>query len=217
MAGKASFFPSGVNCKIKVNGVTLAYAVDISYRVSIPHARPKTLGTYEANSLDPLSYDVSGQFTVIRYPEGAVTRALQNGSSPPGGAHNDGNGVGSWTENRGGGVANAIANTLGKPGDGRAHHSLIPSKLQDAMAFDIEVYQKTLPYKTKILPLSLGATTAGELDYTGIARFRNCRIVDAATSLPRRGVMTQTFQFIAEYLDEDSFIADASGIGQQNA
>jgi hypothetical protein len=220
MSGRASFFPTGANCKIKLNGVTLAYATDLQYRVSIPHQTPTSLGNYEVSSIEPLSYKVSGSFTIVRYIEGAVSRAVANGLAPPNGTHNDGNGVGSWTPNRGDGIKNAIANTIGKPNDGRAHHSLDPSKLQDAVQFDIEIYQKVLPKEVEFVSTALlpfGQVKTFTEEYSGVARFRNVRIVDAVTALNKRSAMTQTFNFIAQYLDEDSFLADPSGQGQQNA
>jgi hypothetical protein len=209
MAGKTSFFPTGKNCKIKVNGITLAYATDISYSVSIPHAAPKTLGTYEANSLEPMSYNVSGRFTVVRYVEGAVKRLNKKGMTQPSGASNDGNGIGSWTVNRGNSGSDILGRTIGAFGnDGKAHVSLDPSQLQEALTFDIEIYQKVPAEDSR---------SAITTDYTGVARIRNVRITNAAAGVPVRGVMTQTFDFMAIYLDEDTFLADASGIGQQFA
>lgn len=227
MSGKAPFFITGANCKIKVNGVTLAYATELSYQISVPHAKPKVLGVYEASSFEPLSYDVAGSFTIIKYIQGNVARAVRLGSSPPSGASDDGNGVGSWTPNRGQNAKNKIANILGKPADGRANQSLNPYNLQDAMMFDIEVYQKIPGQPGKNVAI-LGvsgdkAPTTGLLDdnsghdHSGIVRLRNCRITLAAAQIQRRGVMQQTFQFIAQYADEDSFIADQSGQGQLEA
>lgn len=224
MAGKAPFFITGANCKVKVNGITLAYATELSYQISIPHAKPKVLGVYEASSFDPLSYDVSGSFTVIKYVEGSVKRIVANHGTPPNGASNDGNGVGSWTPNRGQDIKNRIANALGKTSDGRAQYSLNPYYLQDAMFFDIEVYQNVQRVQKKATSfVSFAANIADSIsdnvpnDISGIARLRNCRIINASAVIQKRGVMQQTFQFIAQYADEDSFIADPSGQGQLEA
>jgi len=217
MSGKAAFFPTGKNCKIKVNGVTLAYAVDLSYTVSIPHATPKTLGTYEANSLEPMSYNVTGRFTIVRYTEGAVKRLSANNLVAPNGSNNDGNGIGSWTVNRSGSGRDILSRTVGNfSNDGKAQASLDPSQLQEALTFDIEVYQR-LPVEKSPQSLggfisSLGTTTLSS--YSGLSRIRSCRITQMDAAVPVKGVMTQTFQFVAQYLDEDSFVADSSGIGQ---
>jgi hypothetical protein len=192
MARLAPFFVTGASCKIKVNGVTLAYATNFSYSVSIPHARPKNLGSYESSSLDPLSYDVSGSFDVVRYVDGLKGRMIALGYSVPDSASDLGNGIGSWSTAAG--KAPSIKNISSN--DGRANESLDPSRLQDAITFDIEIYQK--------LP---------DGNLTGIARVRNARITAMGASLTKRGTMIQSFQFAAQYLDEDSFIADASSSG----
>lgn len=232
MAGRAPFFITGANCKIKVNGVTLAYATELSYSIAIPHARPKVLGVYEAASLEPLAYDVSGSFTIIKYVQGAVQRLRSHGMSAPNGAQDDGNGVGSWTPNRGTDFKNILANSLGKPADGRANQSLNPNLLQDAMMFDIEIYQKVINENKgpgiailgTVGDKSFNTLISGNLieapsgpDVTGVARLRDCRITAASAAIQRKGVMTQTFQFAALYADEDSFIADPSGQGQQES
>lgn len=191
MANLAPFFVTGASCKIKVNGVTLAYATNFSYSVSIPHARPKSLGSYESNSLEPLSYDVNGSFDVVRYVDGLKSKLEKMGYSVPDGASNLGNGLGGWSPSAG----KALSTRSISASDGRAHESLDPSRLSDAITFDIEVYQK--------IP-------GGGL--TGIARVRNARITAMGSSISKRGTMIQSFQFAAMYLDEDSFVADASGV-----
>ena len=193
MARLAPFFVTGASCKIKVNGVTLAYATNFSYSVSIPHARPKNLGSYESSSLDPLSYDVSGSFDVVRYVDGLKGKMAALGYSVPDGVNNLGNGIGSWSVSAG---KQLSIKNMGSADDGRANESLDPSRLQDGITFDIEVYQK--------LP---------DGGLTGVARVRNVRITAMGASLTKRGTMIQSFQFAAQYLDEDSFIADASSSG----
>jgi len=48
----------------------------------------------------------------------------------------------------------------------------------------------------------------------GVAKLKKCRINSANFSLNRKTVAVQTFQFMARYVDEDSFVAAQSGIGQ---
>lgn len=201
--GNSLFFPTGRNCKIRVNGVMLAYATDLSYRVEVTHVATKTLGIYEVNSIEPTSYKVEGSFSIIRYTEGAVKKLNDKGLSPPAGAHNDGNGIGSWTVDRGSRpkitdpgnkIGKNVVNNLIK--DGGAHTSLNPGQLQHGITFDIEIYEDI----------------QGKRD--GLSRFRNCRIVGMSTNISNKTTINQTFQFVAQYLDEDSFIADSSGVGQ---
>jgi hypothetical protein len=201
MAGKSPFFISGGNCKLRVNGITLAYATDFQYSIKIPHQDVKVLGVYEHDTTEPLSYDVTGSFTIIRYVEGSVARAKARGQSAPSGANNLGNGVGSWTKNQPSigiiGAAKAAGNFTN---DGRANEALDPSRFHTSTWFDIEFYQ--------ILP------GGGQ---TGVARIRNCKITGADAAVTKRGIMTQTFTFTANVVDEDSFIANSSGVGQTTA
>lgn len=190
MANIAPFFITGANCKIKVNGVTLAFAVNLNYSVKIPHARARTLGSYESNSFEPLSYDVDGSFSIVRYIDGLKSRLENLGLSAPAGADNLGNGIGGWTRMNN---SPTFQKTLGNGADGVANKSLIPAYLQDGVCFDIEVYQKT-PDGT----------------YLGVSRIRNARIVSMQANMQKRSTMMQSFQFIGQYLDEDSFIADGS-------
>ena len=189
MANVSPFFITGANCKIKVNGLTLAFATDLSYSVSIPHTKARVLGSYEVDSLEPLSYDVGGSFTVIRYISDLKSKLESQGLTAPDRASNLGNGIGSWTNL----AANKKNEGLGNGADGRADKSLVPASLQDAVTFDIEIYQK----------LPNGETL-------GISRIRNARIVQMGAQITKRGLMLQSFQFSAQFLDEDSFMADSS-------
>lgn len=190
MANLTPFFVTGANCKIKVNGVTLAFATNLTYNVSIPHARPKTLGSYESNSLEPLSYNVDGSFSIVRYIDDLKSRVENAGGTAPNGVDRLGNGIGGWTTLNN---SPTFQKTFGNGSDGVAHKSLNPASLQDGVTFDIEVYQKT-PDGT----------------YLGVSRVRNARIVAVQSSIQKRSTMMQSFQFIGQFLDEDSFIADGS-------
>lgn len=195
MSGIAPFFLTGANAKIKLNGRTLAFCTDLRYSVQILTQTPKTLGSYEGASVEPLSYTVSGSFSIIRYIKDAKTVMGPN-SSPPD-TNNAGNGVGNW-----GTAWNGPGGFLSKNGfgdDGRAHEALDPSKFSNGTTFDIEVYQKTSDRNTIL----------------GVARIRSCRITQADFQISKRSPATQTFNFVALYADEDSFNADFSSQGQQ--
>lgn len=86
-----------------------------------------------------------------------------------------------------------------KPTDGRAHEALNPSKLKNATGFDIEIFQK-----------ACNANIA-------VARIKGARITKADLNMGAKRLTTQTFNFTAIYADEDSFLADSSGTGQQFA
>jgi hypothetical protein len=239
MSGIAPFFLTGANAKIKINGKTMAFCTDLSYSVQILTQTPKVLGMYEGSSVEPLGYSVSGSFSIIRYAKGA-REALPN--HPVGTTGNDaGNGVGNWGNAWGGdGVINAqgLIEQVGIGNSGRANEALNPSKLGNATTFDIQVYQKVhTEVKTGVVTsgisnladLAMGGqygqaiVTADQSEkgvfketaLIGIANIRNCRITQADFSLTKKGAAVQRFNFVALYVDEDSFAADFSGRGQQ--
>lgn len=200
MSNKASFFPTGSNCKLIVNGVTLAFAIDFKYTIKIKHHSAKILGVYEADTQEPLAYDVNGNFTVIRYIEGMAGRLTGQGFSVPSGVSNLGNGVGSWTVNQPNDIVGTVKSTGNFTNDGRANEALNPAKLHTATWFDIAFYQNT-----------------SDGNALGIALIKNCRITQVDSGIMKRGVFMQTFSFVANSVDEDSFLANPSGIGQTNA
>lgn len=196
MAGVRPTFITGANAKVRVNDKTLAFCTDLSYSVQILTQTPKVLGMYEGTSVEPLGYSVSGSFTVIRYAKD-IKGNTQAGANPPGLAGNDaGNGVGNWGSVWGAGLGGFLA-ANGVGNDGRANEALDPSKYANGVTFDIQVYQKT---------------PSGDI---GVANIRNVRITQADFNLTKKGAAMQRFNFVALYVDEDSFVADFSGIGQQ--
>lgn len=199
MSGRAPFFITGGNAKIRVNGVTLAFVTDFRYTIKINHSDVRILGVYEHDTAEPLSYDVNGGFTVVRYVEGRKSALERQGFKSPDGVSNLGNGVGSWTRNQPRSIGSTIKSSGNFTNDGRANEALDPGKLHTGTWFDIEFYQKV---------------PGGQ---TGVARIRNCRITQADAQVNKRGVLVQSFQFIANAVDEDSFIATPSGVGQTTA
>ncbi len=200
MAGVAPFFITGANAKIKLNGVTLAFCTDLSYSVIVNHATPVVLGMYEASSIEPLSYKVSGGLTVVRYANNVKEELESKGYKTPVNVSPDGNGVGNWTKNSGQDLGSRILSSGAFGNDGRAQENFNPSKLQNGTFFDIEIYQK-MPQDGEI---------------RGIARLRNVRLVRMDGRINKKSTLMEQFQFQAIYLDGDSFIADFSGTGQQH-
>ncbi len=192
MAKLAPFFLTGANAKVKLNGLTLAFVTDLSYVVDVNHAAPTLLGNYEVASLEPLSYKVSGTFTIIRYIDGVSTELKSKGYSVPNGINDAGNGVGKWGP---GGFfqRNGIFSN-----DGQAQKALNPAELDNAVRFDIEVYQK----------VAGGGQCA-------VARLKDCRIARASFTINKKSPAMQNFIFKAIYADEDSFVTSMSGEGQQ--
>lgn len=195
MAGMRPFFLTGANAKVKVNNVTLAYCTNLSYSVQVNHATPTVLGMYEPTGVEPLSYKVTGTFSIVKYTADAANNI--QGKNPDG-VSERGNGIGSWGPN---GLGSRIAGGFNLDAtDGRTYDNLDPSKLDKATGFEIYVYQKL-----------------DDGDLQSVARIREARITRADMSLNKGSVATQTFQFTAVYADEDTFVADFSGRGQQFA
>lgn len=233
MSGIRPFFVNGANAKIKLNGKTLAFCTDLSYSIQVLTQTPKVLGMYEGSSVEPLGYNVSGSFTVVRYVKDISSGV--GGTRPQGIAENDaGNGVGNWGSAWGGKLGDFL-NRNGAGNDGRANEALDPSKFSNGTTFDIQIYQKvdtrgaranqadgvTNALGSVAALLQGGNNTDGsggsgpQIDFIGVANIRNCRITQADFSLSKKGVAMERFQFTALYVDEDSFVADFSGQGQQ--
>ena len=185
MSGMKPFFLTGANAKIKVNNVTLAYCTNISYSIVVNHASPKVLGMFEPTSIEPLGYSVTGSFTVIRYVADAKDRI---GGVAPYGTTTKGNGIGEWGKK---GLTNLSTS------EGKAYDSFNPAKMDKALSFEIDIYQKV---------------PGGQ---SSVAKIREARITKADFNIGNKTAATQTFQFTATYVDEDSFLADFSGTGQQ--
>jgi len=218
------FFITGSNAKIKLNGKTLAFCTELSYSVQVLTQTPKVLGMYEGSSVEPLGYSVSGSFSIIRYVKD-ISSAV--GSKPHGTADNDaGNGVGNWGSTWGSDSGQDFFARNGVGNDGRANEALNPSKLQNGTTFDIQVYQKTAnggksanTFSSALNDITSalggGNGTGDTTDLVGVANIRNCRITQSDFNIGKKGVATQRFNFVALYVDEDSFVADFSGQGQQ--
>lgn len=178
MAKKIPAFLTGANAKIKVNGVTIAFATNVSYRISVQHSNPRVLGRYEVEEHQPLKYDVSGQLSVIRYVDSPGVKKLRD-------TNNDGNGVGNWKD---GGTFDI---------ESKANNSFNPLTLHRAQGFEVIIYQKT---------------TRGD---HAVARFKGCRLTESQFSVGTKALALQNYSFVAQYADEDTFLASPSGVGQQ--
>jgi hypothetical protein len=230
MAGKVPFFLTGANARILLNNKTMAYATDVSYRVSVKHASPRVLGRFEVEVHQPLAYDVTGTLTVIRYARGLKDYYKGNG---PKDADNAGNGIGSTGLSSFGGM---IGSAIGLPSsdgqwDGKSDEAFNPSRFFQSKMFNIEIRQKVLNIPSGSPDMSIvgqvqslfGALddalapnpTNAAGDETTVVLLRDCRMEEMAFTLNKKGVAIQTFTFKARYVDDDSFIARKSGVGQE--
>jgi hypothetical protein len=193
------FFPTGANIKLVVNGLTVAFATDFRYSIKVRHQNVAICGVYEGDEHEVLAYDVDGGFTIIRYVEGVKSKLERQRRKAPNGASDLGNGIGSWTKNQPNGPLGTLKNSGNFTNDGRANEALNPGLFQNGTWFDIELFQK--------LPNG----------QTGIARIKSCRIEQVDGQITKRGVFVQSFRFVANIVDEDSFLANESGVGQTTA
>lgn len=130
MAGKAPSFLTGANAKIKVGGITIAYAQDTSYSVTVSTIPIETLGRYEVVSNEPVAYFVDGTLSVIRYTK----VAQENGMDKTG---IGGNGLGKWNLTNG----------------QQASDQIDPASMLGSKTWDLEVYQKEPTGQTKVITL----------------------------------------------------------------
>lgn len=228
MAGITPFFLTGANAKIVLNNKTVAFATNVSYRITVRHASPRVLGRYEVEVHEPLTYDVEGSLTVIRYSRGF--KAL---GGAPADTENAGSGIGSYGSDTLGGM---VGSAIGLPSadgqfDGRADQAFNPSTFYQSKMFDIEIRQKipggtssnntfrkaiTSEILNTLGGAGAGTTNTGDTE-ASIILLRDCRMEVLDFRLTKRGVAEQTFTFKARYADDDTYIARKSGVGQELA
>lgn len=197
MADKKPFFLTGANARILLNNKTVAFATDVNYKISVKHATPRVLGRAEVEVIQPMTYDVSGSLTVIRYGKGLKDYF---GAAAPSNVDQKGDSVGSFGLDTGAGF---IGNALGFPTsdgqfNGATDEAFNPSRFFQSKMFNIEIRQ-----------------TLDSNNETPVAVLRDCRFEDMSFGLTKRGVAVISMSFRARYADDDTFIARKSGAGQE--
>jgi len=237
MAGKTPFFLSGANARILLNHKTVAYATNIAYQVSVKHATPRVLGRFEVEVIQPLSYDVTGTLSIIKYGRGLKS---YYGTHAPEGVTNKGDGVGSYgLASFGGGLGSALGlPTADGQFDGAPNEAFNPSRFFQSKMFDIEIRQKIANSSTlgNSKPLTLqnfnqafgqalldkandalarDIVTPTKAEETSVILLRDCRFENMSFRLDKKGVATIDLTFRARYADSDDGLAHKSGIGQE--
>jgi len=72
VANSRPSFVTGANARLKIDSKTIAYASDVSYRIIVDIVPVETMGRYEAVSIEPIAYTVSGELSIVRYTKAAV-------------------------------------------------------------------------------------------------------------------------------------------------
>ena len=218
--GKRPFFLTGANAKIILNNKSVAFATDISYSITVRQATPRVLGRFEVETIQPLSYDVEGTLTIIKYARGMKDYV----STPPEDVNQAGNGFGSFSAGNG-----ILSSALGLPSggqfDGGAADNFNPSKMFQSKMFDIEIRQKIPPKSGTSSTLASALSFLNDLlvpdglnssnDTTILVRLRDCRFSGLDFKLSKRGLPLVTMQFKARYVDDDTTVARKSGVGQE--
>lgn len=119
MSGKKPSFITGANAKIQAGGITMAYAQDVSYNVTVTTIPIETMGRYEVVSNEPVAYFVDGTLSVIRYSSVAAGMS---------GAAAHGNGIGNWK--------------FATPSGTDASQMMNPAQMLASQTWDLNIYQK---------------------------------------------------------------------------
>ena len=122
MAGKKPSFVTGANAKIKIGNLTMAYAQDVAYNVTVTTIPIETMGRYEVVSNEPVAYFCEGSFSVIRYTKVAYDQGMS-------GTATDGNGIGNWAFNE-------------DDSEGTGADQMNPAQILSSGTFTVEVFQK---------------------------------------------------------------------------
>jgi hypothetical protein len=181
MAGKIPSFVTGATAKIKAGGLTMAYAQDVNYRVSVDTIPVETMGRYEAVTNEPVNYSVSGDLAIVRY-----TKVAQTNGMP--GAVAGGNGLGNMNWKTG----------------GKGSDMFDPGNLLISQTFDLAVYQKQ---QTGAASAGASNTTDTQM----VISITDCRLTNKGAGLNKRGILVDHFAFVGILASDDSFTASNSG------
>ena len=181
MSGQKPSFLTGANAKIKIGAITIAYAQDTSYRVSVATIPIEVMGRYEVISHEPIAYAVEGSLSVIRYTKDA-TGVGAAGTTTSGITAATGNGIGHW----------AITDSQ------KGSASFNPRELLVSQTFDLEIFQKNgLDGDNEVL--------------SSAVKLIDCRFTSKGGSINKRGVLTEQYSFNAILAQDDSFVVARSG------
>jgi hypothetical protein len=193
MANQVPTFITGANAKITVDGITFAYASDVSYQVSVDTIPIETMGRYEAVTNEPVNYTVTGDLSVVRYTSLANNTAETHSSK--------GNGLG---------------NVTGTSGENQSFQ-FDPGNMLTSSSWDLVVYQKyaTGAGLTGTSAIAGGTTDAAAIatgvSQLGVIRISDCRFNRKAAGINKRGILVDRLSFVGILASDESFAASPSG------
>ena len=193
MANQVPTFVTGANAKITVDGVTFAYASDVSYQVAVDTIAIETMGRYEAVTNEPVNYTVSGDLSVVRYTSLANKTADTHSVK--------GNGLGNVT-----GTSTETQSFQFDPGN-----------MLTSSSWDLVVYQKyasAAGLKGTSL-IASGSADAGAIatgvSQLGIIKISDCRFNRKSAGITKRGILVDRLSFVGILASDESFAASPSG------
>jgi hypothetical protein len=207
MAGVIPSFITGANAKIKIDDLTMAFAQDVSYSITVGTIPIRSMGRLEVAAHEPVSYMVQGTLTIVRYTKSAgtaqvdlyklasvdddanpntpnVVRSVKTGEKKKliQGASSNGNSVNRWNSSSAGNIGDQFD----------------PSKILSSLTFDLEIFSKI--------------DNGGSVNSQSIIKIRDCRLTSKSGSLNKRGLMLDQFTFNAILVDNDEdFKVSGSG------
>lgn len=161
----------------------MAYGADVAYNISVATIPIETMGKYEVHSNEPVAYTVSGSFSIVRYTKASADISNIAGESETGAA----NGTGVAGNN-----SNSSGTTLDSGTAPGAHFD--PSRLLMSASFDLEILEKS---------------AAGD---TSVFLIQDCRMTSRSASLNKRGVLVDSYQYVAILAGDNETVANFPGV-----
>lgn len=189
MANGVPSFITGANARLRIDGLTFAYAQDVSYAITVDTVPVETMGRYEAVANEPVNYTVRGEFSIVRYT--AITSTVANTEVPNNFV--SGNGIGS-----------ALKGTTGT----NLSSGLNPGSMLGSSSWDLTIWQK--------VEAESDASTATTAVVTAtvpnqIIHVSDCRLTGKSGGLNKRGIWVERFTYVGVLASDDSYTASPSG------
>jgi hypothetical protein len=182
MSGKAIQMITGANAILKVDEVTIAYAMNVSYDIQVQTIPIEPMGNYEVLAYEPIATYVSGSLTIIRYhglgtaKTQAVAPTNDVEKEPIKSFIDRGNGLGNF------GTVNSQGNQA----------FLNPAEIIASKTIDIEVFRKQVK-------------SDGTVSSERVIKIRDARLEQVSATLNKNSVLMETYTFVAEMMDGDSY------------
>jgi len=183
MVDKKIGFITGGNAFIIVNGKKMAFSQDVSYSVNTATVPVECMGKYEVITNEPISYQVGGSFSIVRYLVDSSVSA---------------------------GIPNISASGTNSPGIW-ANSQLNPGKILNSATFEIEIFQKT-PGEN-INTTSSDSDIAAITDVASAIKLIDCRITRRSGAVNKRGVFVESFNFVGILFNDDQGVDTGSSSG----